>query len=132
MTRDFRNKYLLGSIRIIFGLFMLFSGTSGLLMGADSPEGVPEGMAQANAVLWETGILPLVKIMETLIGLLLVTNLFSSLATLAMVPITVGIVVVNANVAPAFLPIAIAVTLFNAYLVYAYWHRYTAFFAHRS
>lgn len=47
---NLKNKYLMNTIRIIFGLLMIFSGIGGLLMGKNT-ESVPELMAEVTKAL---------------------------------------------------------------------------------
>lgn len=124
---DFRNKYLLTTLRVIFGLFMLFSGVSGLLAG-ESMEGVPEGMQPTLQMLYDTGLFHMIKITETIAGLMLLVGFLPWLAALALAPLGVGIIVFNANVAPQFVISGVIVCLFLAYLGYAYWPKYKPLF----
>ena len=125
---NFRNKYLLRTIRTLFGLFMIFSGVSGLLAGS-SMNGVPADMVPMTQMLWKTGIFQMIKVTETVAGLMLVTGFLPALAAIFIAPIAIGIIVVNSRVAPAYLPIGFLVVVLNAYIGYAYWPKYKALFA---
>ena len=54
---NFRNRYLVVTIRILLGLIMLASGVSGLLMG-NSTQGVPEQMVGFSTDVLGFGHLP--------------------------------------------------------------------------
>lgn len=127
---NLRNRYLVTTVRILLGLLMLFSGVSGLLAGSE-PEGVPENMAEPTQVLWDTGITHMVKVTETVAGLMLVVGFLPWLAAIFLAPDAVGIFIVNARLTPQFLPMAIVVVLFEAYLGWAYWERYRPLFERR-
>lgn len=127
---DFRNRYLLATVRILLGLVLLFSGVSGFLMGP-APEGVPEPMATATKVLWDTGIFQMIKAIETIAGIMLLAGFLPWLAAILVAPIAVGIIVVNARLAPAYIAAGIVVALLTAYLGYAYWDRYRALFVRK-
>src|SRR5574341_588928 len=124
---NFRNKYLLITIRTLFGLVLIFSGVTGFLAGS-SMEGVPQEMAEATKVLWNTGIFQMIKTTEIVAGLMLLTGFLPALAAIFVAPIAVGIVVVNSMIAPNFIISGVIVCLLNAYLGYAYWDKYKALF----
>jgi uncharacterized membrane protein YphA (DoxX/SURF4 family) len=124
---DFRNKYLLTTVRVIFGLAMLASGISGLLMG-DSMENVPPDMVPFTQALWDSGIFQMIKVTEAVVGLMLITGFLPWLAAIFMAPVAVGIIVVNARLTPSFLFIGIIVAALNIYLGYAYWEKYKGLF----
>ena len=58
---NFRNKYLVITVRTLLGLLLLFSGVSGLMMGSDL-QGVPPEMVAPTKMLMDTGIFHLIKI----------------------------------------------------------------------
>jgi uncharacterized membrane protein YphA (DoxX/SURF4 family) len=66
---------------------------------------------------------------ELVAGLMLVLGFLPWLATLFLAPDVVGIVIVNARLYPAALPIGIAVFVLTAYLGYAYWPKYQGLFS---
>jgi len=96
---NFRNRYLMISIRILLGLIMLASGISGLLMG-NSTQGVPAKMVAFTQVFWASGIFQMVKVTEIVAGFMLLVGIFPALATLFLAPDVVGIVIVNARLLP--------------------------------
>lgn len=127
---NLRNKYLSTTIRTLFGLFMLFSGASGLWMiYTGGMEGVPESMVPFFAELKNSGILYMIKVTETVAGLMLVLNLFPALGAIFLAPIAIGIIVVNAMLTPQYVPMGILVAIFDIYLGYLYWDKYKALFA---
>src|ERR1700741_1949304 len=86
---NFRNRYLVIAIRILLGLIMLASGTSGLLMG-NSTQGVPTKMVAFTQVFWASGIFQMVKVTEIVAGFMLLVGIFPALATLFLAPDVVG------------------------------------------
>ncbi len=125
---NFRNRYLLITIRTLFGLLLIFSGVAGFLAAGKSMEGVPAPMVEATTVLWNTGIFQMIKVTEIAAGLMLLTGFLPALAAIFVAPIAVGIVVVNSMIAPDMIVSGIIVCLLNAYLGYAYWDKYKALF----
>jgi len=124
---NFRNKYLLNTLRILFGLFMAFSGIAGLMMG-DSTEGIPPRMLAELQTMKGNGLLYMIKITEAVAGLMLVFNLLPALAAIFIAPIGVGVIVFNSFIAPELVVSGVIVCLFDAYLGYAYWDKYKALF----
>ncbi len=109
---DFRNRYLVITVRILLGLIMLASGISGLLMG-NSTRGVPPQMIAFTQVFWASGIFQMVKVTEIVAGVMLLVGIFPALATLFLAPDVVGIVIVNARLMPSFLWIGVVVFLLH-------------------
>jgi putative oxidoreductase len=124
---DFRNKYLVTTIRILLGLMFLFSGITGFLAGRDA-EGIPEPMIAATQTLWDTGIFQMIKTTEIVAGIMLIVGFLPALALLFLAPVCIGIIVVNSMLSPEYLPAGIIVGLLTAYLGYVYWEKYKALF----
>lgn len=125
---NFRNRYLVITIRILLGLIMLASGVSGLMMGR-STQGVPPQMVGFTQVFWASGIFQMVKVTEIVAGFMLLIGVFPALAVLFLAPDAVAILVVNARLMPSFLWIGAVVFVLTAYLGYAYWDRYKPIFS---
>jgi len=125
---NFRNRYLVITIRSLLGLIMLASGISGLMMG-NSTKDVPPQMVTFTQVFWASGIFQMVKVTEIVAGGMLLFGILPALATLFLAPDVVGIVVVNARLIPSFLWIGGIVFLMTAYLGYAYWDKYKSIFS---
>jgi uncharacterized membrane protein YphA (DoxX/SURF4 family) len=124
---NFRNRYLVTTIRILLGLIMLASGISGLMMG-NSTQNVPPQLVGFTQTFWASGIFQMVKVTEVVAGFMLLFGIFPALATLFLAPDVVGIVIVNARLMPSFLWIGAIVFILTAYLGYAYWDNYKSVF----
>ena len=124
---NFRNKYLLITLRTLFGLLLIFSGVSGLMMG-DSTEGVPEALIPITQALQASGIMHMIKVTETIAGIMFLVGFLPALAAIFTAPIGIGIIVFNAMLAPEYILIGIIFSLWNAYFGYAYWDKYRALF----
>lgn len=124
-----RNKYLVNTIRTLFGLFMLFSGASGLWMTiTGSTEGIPPEMMEVINGIQENGIFYMIKITEIIAGLMLVLNIWPALAAIFIAPIAIGIIVFNAMVAPEYVISGVIVAILDIYLGHVYWDKYKALF----
>jgi uncharacterized membrane protein YphA (DoxX/SURF4 family) len=124
---NYRNQKLVAVIRIVTGVLFFLSGISGLL-GGKNMQGVPAPMVSALQVLLSTGIFQMIKTTEMIAGLMLVINFLPALAAIFLAPICIGVIVFNANIAPAFIMSGVVVSALNAFLGYAYWEKYKALF----
>jgi uncharacterized membrane protein YphA (DoxX/SURF4 family) len=127
---NYRNRKLIRTIRIFFGVFMLMSGASGLIMVLSDmmPKDAPPEQMASLKMLWTTGIFQMIKVTEIVAGLMLIFGVLPQLAVLFLAPVGVGIVVVNARIAPPGVIMGLLVCGFLAYLTYAYWDCYRALF----
>ena len=125
---NFRNKYLLTTIRIVTGLMFLGSGVSGLMAGY-AMHGVPPAMVPVSQQLWVMGIFQMIKTTEVIAGLMLIFGFLPALAAILLAPICVGIIVFTSHVAPQYMITGIIVSVLVAYLGYAYWDKYRAIFS---
>lgn len=124
-----RNKYLVIVIRVLLGLIFLGSGVSGIMMAmSSSMQGVPPNLVVVMQSLLASGIFGIIKMTEVVAGLMLITGFLPALAAIFVAPICVGVVVIDALLSPNFLFLGIIISLFDAYLGYAYWDKYRALF----
>lgn len=118
-----RVRWIPIAARILLGLLFLGSGLAGLLTKPPplSSPPLPEGLvALANGMIKSGYLFTLLKLTETAVGVLLLTNRFVPLALVALAPITVNIVLVHLLLAPSGLPIAAVVLALHVYLGWSY------------
>lgn len=128
MCKQLRNKRLVMALRVIFGAFMLYSGIGGFMMLFGTAPELPEPMASFMTALIGSGIFYMIKVTEVVVGAMFLFNFRPALAAIFMAPVSVGILVVNAMMTPAMLPMAVVVALFNVYFGYVYWEKYEQLF----
>ena len=129
---NFRNKYLLTTLRVLTGLFFIMSGVGGLMaMQSPTLEGIPAAMVPTMRVLIDTGILQYIKVTEIVAGLMLVTGFLPWLAAIFLAPICLGVLIFNSRISPENLPVGVVVTVLNAYFGYAYWDKYKQLFVRK-
>lgn len=128
---NFRNRKLVVTVRILLGLFILFSGITGWMAGSEM-KNVPEPMVPTMMNLWNMGIFQLIKTTEIVVGIMLILGFLPALALLFLAPICVGVIVYNMVVAPLYVITGVIVTLFTGYLGYAYWDKYKAIFSDKK
>ncbi|HRH23250.1 MAG TPA: hypothetical protein PK295_01310 [Candidatus Magasanikbacteria bacterium] len=128
---NFRNRKLAVTVRILLGLFILFSGVSGFMAGSEM-KNIPAPMVPTMTHLWNMGIFQMIKTTEIVAGLMLIVGFLPALALLFLAPICVGVIVFDLNVAPEYLASGIVVNVLTAYLGYVYWDKYKAIFANKK
>ncbi len=102
--------------RLLLGLIFFVFGLNGFLNFLPAPP-MPEAAGAFAGALAATGYMfPLIKGIEVLVGLLLLSNKFVPLALLLLAPITVNIVLFHAVLAPAGLVLPIIIVLLHVYL----------------
>lgn len=117
-------------VRILLGLMFLFASITYFFFMPTPPEIPPGPMKTFNDGLAASGyLMNLVKMLELICGLALVTGFFVPLANLVILPVSVNIFLVHAFIGPEQLPIAAGVLLANLFLIYAYRDRYAGVFA---
>lgn len=105
--------------RILLGLVFFVFGLIGLLNLMPPPPDMPEAMQTFNAGLAATKyFFPLLKLTETLCGLMLLTGMFVPLALVVLAPVVLNIILVHAFLGPEGLPLGILCGLLLAYLAF--------------
>lgn len=113
-------RLLLGLLFLVFGsngLMMVFTGAGFIPMPPPAPE-VAEIMGGFFKVPY---LLPLVKTLQVVSGLLLLSGCFVNLALIFLGPIVVNILCVHIFVDPAGLIMALFVTALYSLMLYSRW-----------
>ena len=106
--------------RILLGLIFFVFGLNGFLNFLPTPP-MPEAAGSFAGALAATGYMfPLIKLIEVIVGILLLANKFVPLALLLLAPITVNILLFHAVLAPAGLPLPIVILALHLYLARVY------------
>lgn len=104
-------RYLLGTILLVFGL-------NGFLNFLPAPE-LPEAAGAFFGALIETGyMMHLVKSVEVIVAVLLLSNRFVPLALVMLVPISINILAFHLVLAPAGIGPGALVFILNIYLLF--------------
>lgn len=125
---NLRNKKLVRTIQILFGLYLLLGGIMGILMmlgvQLPGPEFNEAGMAFINAVLATSYITELMSLVFLAVGIMFVFNKWSALGAVLLVPITLNILLFHIFLDfTGFIGAAI-VFLLNVYMIGINWHKY--------
>jgi hypothetical protein len=118
-----RARHLTTAARILLGLVFVGAGLMGLLSAPPtltSPP-MPAGLVALVDGMVKSGyLLKLLKLTETAVGLLLLTNRFVPLALTILAPVVVNIVAVHLFLEPSGLPVALGVLALELYLAWRY------------
>lgn len=101
-------KHIPTTIRVLTGLLFTGSAIAGMLGKAPPPE--PEAAQAFMGVLFSSGLLYLVKILELVCGLALISGFFVPLALLVLAPIIVNIAFFHVALDPSGLLVAVVLT----------------------
>ena len=118
-----KQKVQLGT-RLLFGLAFLIFGINGFLQFMPNPPVTAEAGALLGAFAKTGYFFPIVKIIEILVGVLLLLNFFAPLAIVLISPILVGITTIHLFLNPAGIPIMIFLHALHAFLAYSYRSNY--------
>ena len=103
--------------RIVLGFIFFAFGLAGLLNLLPVPPDLPAPLVTFNTGLAaSTYFFPLLKLTETICGLLLLLGMFVPLALVVLAPVVLNIFLVHAFLAPSGLPLAIVIGLLLIYL----------------
>jgi uncharacterized membrane protein YphA (DoxX/SURF4 family) len=119
-----KNKLHTGS-RLLFGLAFFVFGLNGFLQFMANPPMSQEAGALMGAFAQTGYFFPLIKIIEIIVGLMFLTNLFVPLAAVLITPILVGITTIHLFLNPAGLPMMIILHLIHGFIAYGYKDYYT-------
>jgi uncharacterized membrane protein YphA (DoxX/SURF4 family) len=106
--------------RYALGLLLITFGLNGFLQFLPSPPMADPAVRFIGAIL-ETGyLLPLVKLIEISVGVMLLANRFVPLALVLLAPISVNVVAFHLFLDPAGILPAAVVAFLNTYLLFVY------------
>ncbi len=104
-------------LRILLGLMLVLFGANKFGHFIPMGEPAPEVAAAFGGLMAVKFILPTVGVVETLVGLVLLSNRFVSLALVVLVPISYSIVAFHLAFDPAGIGGALFVAVLNVYLL---------------
>ncbi|MFM6930474.1 MAG: acyltransferase [Bdellovibrio sp.] len=116
--------------RLIYGLLWVVFGLNFFLHFLPQPaEVMPEAaMKFLGGLMAAPYFMPMVKVTEIVVGIMLLANIAVPLALILISPIVVNILLFHTVLAPASPGIALAVTALNVFLGIAYWNSFKPLF----
>lgn len=109
-------------LRVLFGLFWLTFGLNFFFHYLPQPP-MNEAAGQLVGAIYQSGLLQWVKVIEILVGVMLVANLFAPLALVLISPVIVNIFFVHL-LDTGGLPVAVIAIVLNILLAVSYKDRY--------
>ena len=119
------SRYLLGLIFFVFGL-------NGFLMFIPMPPPKPEMAKLFEGIMAFEYMMPLVKGIEVLAGVMLLFDLFVPMVLIFLSPIVVNIILVHALLEPDGLPMALGIMVLMAILGKAYFKYFASLFTMKA
>lgn len=108
-------------VRVLLGAMMLFASISYFFNLGEQPAPTGDMATLMGGLMASKYMFPLVKSIELIAGLMLVSGKFVKLGTLLLLPISVNIFLIHTVTQVSDLPVAIFVFVANVFLIYANW-----------
>ncbi|MEM7447011.1 MAG: DoxX family protein [Myxococcota bacterium] len=125
------SKHVPTVAQVLIGLVMTVFGLNGFLNFLPQPPASPAGGAFLGALAATGYMFPMVKVVEILAGVALLTSRFVPLALVLLAPITVNIFTFHVILSPEGAEVAVALLVGHLYLAYAYRQAYAPLFEPR-
>lgn len=109
-------------VRVLLGAMMLFASISYFFNLGEQPAPTGDMATLMGGLMASKYMFPLVKSIELIAGLMLVSGKFVKLGTLLLLPISVNIFLIHTVTQVSDLPVAIFILVANVFLIYAYWN----------
>ena len=111
-------KKILFIVCLLFGLMFINAGLNKFLNYMPVPKDLPESMMKVmGAMMQISWLMPLVGIIEITGGILFTIPRFRALGAIIILPVMVGIVLLNIFNAPTGLPIALVLFAINIWVI---------------
>ena len=111
-------------LRVVLGLMLVLTGLNKFFHFMPTPPGTPELQAFLHALAASGYLMALIGGLESVIGVMLITDRFVPLALLLLTPISVNIVLAHGVLDPSGIAPAILVATLNVALCFAYRDHY--------
>jgi len=114
---------------LLFGLMFINAGLNKFFNYMPMPEDMPESMLMVMKAFTDIGwLIPLVGIVEIVAGILFIIPKYRALGAIIILPVMIGILLVNIFNAPSGLPIALVLLAINIWAMYEDRHKYALLF----
>ena len=103
---------------LLFGLMFINAGLNKFLNYMPAPDDMPEGLVKLmTAMMQISWLMPLVGIIEVIGGILFILPKTRALGAMMLVPILVGITLINITTAPSGLPLVIVLLAIETWAI---------------
>lgn len=105
-------------LSLLFGLMFINAGLNKFLHYLPEPKDLPESMVKVmTALMQATWLIPLVGTIEIIGGILFIIPKYRALGAIVILPVMVGIVLLNIYNAPTGLPISLVLFAINIWVI---------------
>jgi len=112
-----KNKILF-VVSLLFGLMFINAGLNKFLNYMPMPKDLPESMVKLmGAFMQVSWFMPLVGLVEIVGGILFIIPRFRALGAIIILPVMIGILLVNIINAPSGLPLALVLFAINIWAI---------------
>lgn len=112
-----KNKILF-VVSLLFGLMFTNAGLNKFLNYMPMPKDLPESMVKLMGAFMQIGwLMPLVGLVEIVGGILFIIPRFRALGAIIILPVMIGILLVNIINAPSGLPLALVLFAINIWAI---------------
>ena len=126
---NLRNRKLVRTIQILFGLFLAFFGLIGYFVALPAPQYNEAALAFFIA-LFNTGyILHVISIIFVLSALMFIFDRYSAFGAVLLAPVTFNILLFHLFLDITGFHIALVLIILNIYLGWVHWPRYKLVFS---
>ncbi len=115
-------------VRVLMGLLLLFASLNYFFHFVAEPQQTGTMKVFSDGIAATVYLMPLVKVVELLCGLSLISGKFLKLFAIVLIPITLNILLINIYLMPSGIPIAGTLFLGNLLIVYSNWGSYKNLF----
>ena len=115
-------------VRTLMGLIFIYASAMFFLKMAPETEAIGAFKVFQVGILAANYVMPLAKAIELICGIAFLTNKFTTLANIVILPVTLNILLINVYMTPENLPIALFIFFGNIFLIVSYWKNYKGLF----
>lgn len=115
-------------VRLLLGAMMVFASVSYFFKLGEQPAPTGDMATVMGGFMATKYMFPLVKSIELLCGIALITGKFMKIALLVLLPITVNILLIHVFLEPDDVPMAAGIFVAHVFLIYANWGSYKHLF----
>ncbi len=114
--------------RLIFGLLWVVFGLNFFFHFLPQPPPPEEGLKFMMGLMANPYMFPIIKVIEIVVGVMLLANVAVPLALVLIAPISVNIILYHAVLDPAGMAPALLMVILNVFLGIAYFNSYKPLF----
>jgi len=120
---------IIAVVSVLFGLMFINAGLNKFFNYMPVPEDLPESLMQMMQAIMTIGwLIPLVGLVEFLGGILFLFKKTRALGAIVILPVMVGILLINTVTDTSGLPIALPLFAINLWVIIENWPKYKPMF----